>query len=193
MKLKDVPLETIHLTIIADEDVELLRKQGVAVLRQAKIMRMSEEAYEQGAPLSIEDFAILLCSSVRTVEYDLKTLREKGLAIRTRGQVKGIGLRASHRAWIVGLYLDGYEMDDLIMRTKHTEQSIENYIESFKRVAIMTKRGMPVDEIVSSLSVSKWLVEEYLRLIQEYDGSSRLAGILAMGVPLTTSEKGGSP
>ncbi len=192
-KLKDVPLKTIHLTLMADEDVESLREHGIAALRQVKIMRMSEEAYEQGALLSIEDFAILLCSSVRTVEYDLKELREKGLAIRTRGQVKGIGLRASHRSWIVGLYLDGYEMDDLIMRTKHTEQSIENYIETFKRVVIMTERGMPMDEIGSSLGVSKWLVEEYLRLIQKYDGSSRLAGIRTMGVPITTSKKGGVP
>ena len=134
----------------------------------------------------------LLCYSVGTIEYDLKNLRESGLAIRTRGQVKGIGLRASHRAWVVGLYLDGYEMDDLIMRTKHTEQSIENYIESFKCVAIMTDRKMPVDEIACSLGVSKWLVEEYQSLIHEHEGSSRLAGIKTLGIPEASSEKGGS-
>ena len=193
IKLKDVTMKTVHLTISSNEDSGILKQHGTAALRQAKILRTTEEAFDQGALLSIEDLAILLCSSVRTIEYDLKHLREKGLAVRTRGQVKGIGLRASHKAWIVGLYLNGLEMDDLVLRTKHSEQAIGNYIESFKRVAFMTEHIMPIDEIAFSLGVSKSLVEQYQQLIKDHTGSSRLTQIQSMGVPSREKGKGGSP
>jgi len=183
VKLKDVPFKRVRLTLQADGDPEFLRNHGVGALRRAKILRMTEEAYEQDALLTIEDLATLLCSSVRTIEYDLQYLREQGLAVRTRGQVKGIGLRVSHKAWIVGLYLDGCEMDDLVMKTKHSEQSIENYIERFRRVVILTENQMNEDEIASSLGVSRVLVREYQRLMTEHHGSKRLEAIWTMGIP----------
>ncbi len=192
-KLKDVTMKTVHLSVSSNEDSGILKQHGIAALRQAKILRLTEEAYDQGALLSIEDLATLLCSSVRTVEYDLKHLREKELAVRTRGQVKGIGLRASHKAWIVELYLNGLEMDDLVLRTKHSEQAIGNYIESFKRVAFMTERGMPKDEIAFSLGASKSLVEQYQKLIKDHAGSSRLSQIQSMGASTMENKKGGSP
>jgi len=192
-KLKDIPLKTVHLTVYSEDDPETYRQHGISALRQAKILRMTDEAYEQGALLTTEDLAILLCSSTRTIEYDLKHLREKGIAIRTRGQVKGIGLRVSHRGWIVGLYLDGLEMDDLVMRTKHSEQALGNYIETFKRVVLLTEREMSVDEISTALGISRSLVEEYHRLIKEHTGSSRLEAIRSMGIPREGNEKGGSP
>ena len=192
-KLKDIPLKTVHLTVYSEDDPETYRQHGISALRQAKILRVSDEAYEQGALLTTEDLAILLCSSTRTIEYDLKHLREKGIAIRTRGHVKGIGLRASHRGWIVGLYLDGLEMDDLVLRTKHSEQALSNYIETFKRVVLLTEREMSVDEISTALGISTSLVEEYQRLMKEHDGSSRLKAIRSMGIPAKSDEKGGSP
>jgi len=191
-RLKDAPMKTVYLTLYSSEDPETLKVHGTAALRRAKILRITEEAYEQGAALTIEDLATLLCSATRTIEYDLKYLRDEGLAVRTRGQVKGIGLRASHKAWVVELFLDGMEMDDLVLRTKHSEQAISNYIENFKRVVLMTGRGMPIDEIAFSLGISKSLAMEYQRLIQEHDGSSRLQPIRAMGASHRGDEKGGS-
>jgi len=190
--LKDVPFKRVRLTFRADDDPDILKNHGVAALRQAKIVRMTEEAYEQDALLTIEDLATLLCSSVRTIEYDLHHLREQGLAIRTRGQVKGIGLRVSHKAWIVGLYLDGCEMDDLVMKTKHSEQSIENYIERFRRVVILIDKQMNEDEIASSLGVSRALVQEYQRVIDEYSDSKRLEAIRSMGIPDLAKKKEGA-
>jgi uncharacterized protein DUF1670 len=193
IKLKDAPMKTVYLTIYSSDDPDTLKEHGTTGLRQSKILRITEEAYEQGAALSIEDLATLLCSSVRTIQYDLKYLRDEGLAVRTRGQVKGIGLRASHKSWIIDLFLNGLEMDELVLRTKHSEQAISNYIENFKRVALMTDRGMPIDEIAFSIGVSKSLVEAYQSLIQEHEGSSRLQSIRSISSSSSDDEKGGSP
>lgn len=191
-KLKEIPLKTVHLTVYSEEDPETYHQHGIAALRQAKILRVTDEAYEQGALLTTEDLAILLCSSTRTIEYDLKHLREKGIAIRTRGHVKGIGQRASHRGWIVGLYLEGLEMDDLVLRTKHSEQALSNYLETFKRVVLLTDRNMSLEDISTALGISRPLVGEYQHLIQEHSTSSRLDAIRSIAIPADDNEKGGS-
>jgi len=192
-KLKDAPMKTVYLTVYSSEDPDTLKQHGTSALRRAKILRITEEAYEQGAALSIEDLATLLCSATRTIEYDLKHLREQGLAVRTRGQVKGIGLRSSHKAWIVELFLDGLEMDQMGIRTKHSEQAIGNYIETFKRVVILTDRGMPLHEIAFTMGISKSLVEAHQELMRKHEGSSRLQSIRAMELTDSEGKKGGSP
>ena len=188
-KLKDIPFKRVRLTLQADDDPETYRNHGIAALRQAKIIRLTEEAYEQGTVLTTEDLSVLLCSAVRTVEYDLHRLRDRGLAVRTRGHVKGIGLRASHRAWIIGHYLDGCEMDELVRRTRHGEPAIENYLETFKRIVLLTSHQLPEDEIAATLGISRWLVTEYQQLIQEYASSSRLKAIKAEGIPEPVKKK----
>lgn len=191
-KISDMRLKPVMLTLHADGDIEVLSAHGIADLRKVKIQRLTQEAYEQGALLTQEDLAVILCSSVRTVRYDLKELRSHDIEVRTRGQVKGIGLRVSHKARIIQLYLDGLEYTDLERRTKHSGDSIKNYIQTFKRVLILREKHLPVDEISSVVGISTMLVEEYFRLIDRYEeqGSSRLKALREPPVPKTA--KGGS-
>jgi len=189
--IRDMRLKPVTLTIHADDDIEVLNAHGISALRQVKIQRVAQEAYEQGALLTQEDLAVLLCSSVRTVRYDLKELRGQGIEVRTRGQVKGIGLRVSHKAKIIQLYLDGLEYTDLERRTKHSGDSIKNYIQTFKRVLILKDKHVPVDEISTIVGISTMLVEEYLRLIDRYErqGSTRLNALREP--PVSSMAKGG--
>ena len=191
-KIQDMRLKPVMLTLHADDDIEVLNAHGIAGLRKVKIQRLAQESYEQGALLTQEDLAVLLCSSVRTIRYDLKELRSQDIEVRTRGQVKGIGLRVSHKAKIIQLYLDGLEYTDLERRTKHSGESIKNYIQTFKRILILRDKHVPVDEISTVVSISTMLVEEYLRLIDRYEsqGSSRLKALREPPVPKAV--KGGS-
>lgn len=192
-KIQDMRLKPVSLTLHEDGDIEVLNEHGISALRQVKIQRIAQEAYEQGALLTQEDLAVLLCSSVRTIRYDLKHLRDQGIEVRTRGQVKGIGLRVSHKAKIIQLYLDGLEYTDLERRTKHSGEAIKNYVQTFKRVLILKDRGVPVDEMSAIVGFSRPLVEEYLKLIDQYEahGSTRLEALRE--TPAAAAEKGGSP
>ena len=191
-KVQDMRLKPVMLTLHADDDIEVLSAHGISALRKVKIQRLAQEAYEQGALLTQEDIAVLLCSSVRTIRYDLKELRDQEIEVRTRGHVKGIGLRTSHKANIIRLYLDGLEYSNLEQRTKHSSDSIKNYIQTFKRVLILKDKHVPVDEISTVVGISTMLVDEYFRLIDQYEkqASSRLKALREL--PISGTEKRGS-
>ena len=91
---------TIRLTLDCADDLEALR-QGVAALRRSKIQRLTREAQDQGALLTQEDLARLLCTSRSSVKRDIAQLRAAGIDVPTRGQVKDIGRGVSHKSQIV--------------------------------------------------------------------------------------------
>lgn len=68
-RCKRVP---ICLTLDCPDDLEALR-QGVATLRRSKIQRLTREAQEQGALLTQEDLARLLCVGRSTINRDISS------------------------------------------------------------------------------------------------------------------------
>lgn len=71
----------VSLTFVADEDVEMLEKQGLASLRQARMMRLCREASDQGALLAYDDLTHLLLTSMSTLKRDLRRLKKDGFQI----------------------------------------------------------------------------------------------------------------
>jgi len=91
----------ITLTLDSPDDLVALQA-GTATLRRSKIQRLTVEAQEQGALLTQEDLARLLCASRSTIKRDIAYLRAQGTTVPTRGQVKDIGRGVSHKAHIGG-------------------------------------------------------------------------------------------
>ena len=50
--------------------------------------------------------------------------------------------RVTHRKEIVELYLQMYTESEIVARTGHSYESIENYIKEFAAVLVMAERGM---------------------------------------------------
>ena len=73
------------------EDLEVLSSHGVSWLRCVRILRMTEEAIEQGALLTQEDLGRLFGVDVRTIRRDIRRLREVGYEVNTRGYYRDIG------------------------------------------------------------------------------------------------------
>ena len=71
----------VVLTLIAEEDDEVLAKQGIASLRRARILRLCNEAQEQGALLGYEDLTTILLSSPSTLKRDLRQFRKQGVCV----------------------------------------------------------------------------------------------------------------
>lgn len=155
----------ITLTLDSADDLEALR-QGVAALRRSKIQRLTREAQDQGALLTQEDLARLLCTSRSTIKRDIAHLRAGGTDVPTRGQVKDIGRGTSHKAQIVGDWLAGYTFSQIKRRRWHTVHSIARYCEAFHRVIRLQDRGLDVAEIRRSTGLSERLIGEYLALYQ---------------------------
>jgi DeoR/GlpR family transcriptional regulator of sugar metabolism len=54
-----------------------LPEEGTSTLRKQKVIRMANEALDQGGLLMQEDLAILFCSSIRTIRRDVKELKQQ--------------------------------------------------------------------------------------------------------------------
>ena len=155
----------INLTLDSPDDLEAFRS-GVAVLRRSKIQRLTREAQEQGALLTQEDIARLLCTSRSTIKRDVAQLRLKGVDVPTRGQIKDIGKGVSHKTSIVGDWLAGHTFSQIKERRWHSIRSIERYCSSFQRVVRLHKHGLSVTEIRIGTGLSERLIGEYLDLYE---------------------------
>lgn len=180
-----VPVRLTHNT--SDDFVAL--RVGLARLRQARIVRMTEEAYDQGALLTHEDLACLLCSSLATIKRDVKELRVQDIHVPTRGQIKDIGKGVSHKTQIVGDYLAGYTYSEIERRRRHSIGSIRRYCQDFVRIMRLHHNGMKQAEIRRSLGLSERLIREHITLYQEVDLDNERLQLLLADPSAATDER----
>jgi hypothetical protein len=175
----------ITLALDCVDDLETLHC-GVGALRRGKIQRLTREAQDQGALLTQEDLARLLCASRSTIKRDIAQLREEGIDVPTRGQIKDIGKGISHKACIVGDWLAGYTFSQIQRRRRHSISSIERYCSDFQRVVCLHTRSLNVTDIRVSTGLSERLIQEYLSLYQATEADNdRLRQLLREPAPAT--------
>lgn len=162
-KLQECQRMPVILTLHQPDDLMALRR-GVAQMRQKRLLRLCEEAYAQGALLTHEDLACLLCSSLATIKRDVRALRTQGLHVPTRGQIKDIGKGVSHKTQIVQDYLAGYTLSEIERRRHHSVNSIQRYCKDFVRIIRLREKEFAVSEIQHATRLSERLIQEYLAL-----------------------------
>lgn len=182
--LAQTDMVTVTWTIDAgEEDLTVLREHDHVALRRVRILRLIEEALEQGGVPTQEDLARALQVSVRTIRADIAALKAAGYAVTTRGMLQGAGRGQTHKVIIVELYLKRFTYSEIMRRTHHSSQSIKRYLQSFSRVVMLTRKGLNKQEISHAVGISEKLTQEYLDLYQrndlpEYQG--RLDEMMAM-------------
>jgi len=151
-----------------NEDVAVSSEFGRVSLRHAKIVRMSEEAIDQQGVLSQEDLSKYLNCTVRTIQRDIKAMKEKGQTVITRGYLHNIGRCQTHKVKIIRLYLEGKTYSEIKLTTRHSVGSIKRYIESFTKVVMCIKSGITRKKEISMISgLSEHLIEQYKTLLKE--------------------------
>jgi len=197
--LAEIPMIEVIWTVDAGlEDLEVLQEHGRPALRQAQILRLANEALDQGAVATQEDLAQALQVSVRTVKRHCAYLQAQGVEIPTRGNVQGIGRGQTHKAQIVGRWLRGETYDHIALHTRHSLSSIRRYVQTFARVVHLHRRGWVDDQIATLLGIGSSLVAEYLAIYRENDSpacrqrlEAQLTRLLPSEVP-PAGKKGGS-
>jgi len=171
-KCKMVP---VVLTLYAGEEdhkYRLARKgdPGTVALRRRQMVRMVQEALDQGALLTAEDFAFRIFNcGLRTISRDLKALAEEGIVVPLRSQQKDAGRALTHRVQAVELYLKRCTFTQIRQRIHHALSSIANYMVTFAVVVAHTRDGHAVDEIAFLMQISPTLVRTYQELYERYD------------------------
>ena len=161
---------TVQLTLDGGiEDLEIAGTQGLVALRQYRIIRLTEEAYDQGGLLTQEDLGRLLHVSSRTIRSDIQNLIEDENTIHTRGYDHDIGRSLSHKTHIIDLHLSGYTYAEIMRRTRHSGHSIKRYVLSFSRLLLLKNRGIDeLNQLSRLLNQSRRLTEEYVLLFEKY-------------------------
>jgi len=186
-------LVPVALTISHPDDAAILSEQGVTGLRKHKLLRFANEAYDQGGLLIQEDLALLLTTSIRTIQRDMQEMRQQGIVVPTRGEIQDIGPTVSHKTKIIELYLKGYEYTEIEQRTRHTGESIKRYISGFSKVVLLSNRGYSSIQIRELTDSSEKVIIEYLTLYETFKeiGSDRLSQITSSSVVEFDSKRGG--
>jgi len=159
----------VKLTIFDPDDLVVASQQGIQEMMKERIIRIVEEAYDQGGALTQADVALILGISLRTVTRYIKDIQEtEDMFLHTRGNVRDIGPGVSHKTRIIELYLQNYEYGDIERQTKHSSRAIMRYIKEFSRVFILREQGHQPYEIRMLTDLSEKLLGEYLDLINRY-------------------------
>jgi hypothetical protein len=189
-RLRLVP---IKLTISQPEDADLLKSQGISGLRKDKLQRLANEACDRGGLLVREDLALLLTTSTRTSQRDMKELREQETTIPTRGSIQDIGPTVPHKTKIIELYLKGYEYTEIEQRTRHTGDASKRYISGFSKVILLSEKEYSPPQIRELTSQSEKVVYEYLALYATYKetGKDRIIQITTPPSEEFDTKKGG--
>ncbi len=151
------------------EDQQVLTTHGREALRRVRIVRLLDEALDQGAAATQEDLALALNVGLRTIKRDCKVLAAQGVYLPTRGNLQGIGRGQTHKALIVGRWLRGETYDQLMLRTRHSLTCIRRYIQSFVRIVELHEQGFSLNQIAHLVEHSESLVQEYLAVYHQND------------------------
>lgn len=161
--------EKVEVTLTVDagaEDAEVKRQQGGEALRQGRILRLTEEALEQGGALTQEDLARALKVDVRTIRREVKVLKAEGHLVPTRGVVKGVGRGQTHKVRIIELWLDREGYEKIARWMHHSPQAIKRYVSLFLRMVVLHRQGTPVQEMAFLTGSSVRLVKDYLAVYE---------------------------
>ena len=173
--LSKCKMAPVVLTLYAGEEDHEYRlaqegAQGVGALRRRQMERMAQEALDQGALLTAEDFAFRIFNcGLRTISRDLKKLAEEGIVVPLRSQQKDAGRAVTHRVQAVELYLKRCTFTQIRQRIHHALSSIANYVVTFAVVVAHTRDDHSVDEIAFLMQISPSLVRTYQALYERYN------------------------
>lgn len=171
--LKDCEMVSVTLSVFCDFDEESLpnkaNKQRQVLRRQRRLLRLSDEAKDQGGLLSQEDLAKLLMCDTKTIRRDVKHLRTEGVIIPTRGQQKDIGPGVTHRELVIRHWVEGKEEVEVASATKHSMGAVENYLQKFKiAVYLRVGKSFTDHEISVVAGISQRAVKTFLNIYEEF-------------------------
>lgn len=162
-------VEVVWTVDAGQEDRQVLQQHGQKALRRVRMQRLLAEALEQGAVATQEDVAQALHVSVRTIKRDCDALQAQGMYLPTRGNLRGIGRGQTHKAQIVGRWLEGETYDQIALHTHHTPSSIQRYVQAFVQVIALHDEGFASSQIGLLVDKSQPLVQEYLAIYHKHD------------------------
>lgn len=170
---KKMRLVPVILTLVADTDItRMAAGESLMTVRQDAVARVLNEAYQQGALLSMRDIGLLTWqgeSQITTARQAWETVH--GLQLPHPGNLQDMGSCITHKTAIV--VKTAYEKKDprqVAQETHHSQQAVDRYLRDFHRVRTCYRNNPDLEFICQVTGMSPGLVQQYLQIIQTYEG-----------------------
>jgi hypothetical protein len=165
-------LAPVSLTLYDPEDVpppEVDRDiNRLSDIKFRKVLRYATQAKYAGGYLTYADLGHLMGIHPEAISRLVRS--NPTVAVPLRGAECDIGRGVTHRSKIIQLYLEMHTETEIVARTGHSYEAIENYIKEFAAVLVLCERGLTAPLIRRVTGRSIKLIYAYLELIEEYSG-----------------------
>jgi hypothetical protein len=165
-------LVPVVLTLVDAEDAaELSRGIPMSVIARKAVARICQEAFKQDALLSMRDIGLLVWRD----NGAMSTIRQKWEADQQKqlphvGSIQDFGTCISHKTSIIRkVVYEGKDPRRAADETKHSQRAVDRYLKDFYRVRTCYEHMPDVEFITRTTGMSKYLVDQYVDIIKEYE------------------------
>ncbi len=159
----------VTLTMINEQDIEQLAT-GVPMTEIARqgIARITKEAYEQGALLSMRDIGLLTWRYSGAISgYRKQYEKEHNVILPHTGSLHDMGSCISHKSMIIKkIEIDKKDPLLVAKETNHSLWAVDRYLKDFNRVRLCRQDGKDSTFISLATGLNKSVVNEYIDIIE---------------------------
>jgi Protein of unknown function (DUF1670) len=169
-RIEDTRLVPVLLDLVTPQDIDDAMATGKRPeTRRRKIVRLFQQAFQQGAVLSEAEVGLLLHLSKGAVSKDLLEHEDSTLeTVPRRGTIHDMGPSVSHKGIICYKRLvEKKPTSQVAEESSHSPEEVEYYVQCCRRIQLCRDNGMSAEEIALATGHSLFLVKEYLCLIAE--------------------------
>jgi predicted transcriptional regulator len=169
-------LINIRLQMVTDQEVAILNDQKLLgqqaakrTFNQHRFARWCQDAYDQGAVLTLFDLSLLSGLGEGQVGHLLRQYQEEHqTTLPLRGTVHDIGPAVSHKAEVIRRFLRGQSPADIARELNHTQSAVDIYLKDYEVTRKLVQK-FPIKEIPALSRRSLSLVKEHIKLIRQYE------------------------
>lgn len=176
-RVEDVPVKTVYLPLVTDQDiaVRVARQYGKKrvqkqVERDVEVMaRLVKSAYAQGGLLSHAELSALMNRSLGAVgDYLARYHATHDDILPTKGIMLDQGSRPTHKAIIIALYEQGYSEPAISKKTDHSLEAVGRYLRAYRNIKLLLERGLTTTELMRTTGLGRHVVLQYQTLVWNY-------------------------
>ena len=166
-RIIDTRLVPVLLDLSTAEDVQWrIERVSTSERLLRKVIRLCQQAYEQGGLLSNCDIAELLHTSGGYIGRLLaEHERRTNTVVPRRATLHDVGSGVTHKIIICWKrYADGKEAHVIARETYHSIDAVDHYLGQYDRVRHCRLQGLTPEQTAHALACSVSLVKEYLAI-----------------------------
>lgn len=168
-------LVPVILTIVNEDDAQKLANgTKMNEIAQGAIARITQEAFQQGALLSMRDIGLFTWHLPPAISELRKKYEEKHKAtLPHTGNLHDMGTCITHKKIIIRkAVLEKKDPVKVAAETKHSLKAVERYLKDFRRVETCYNKTKELEFISQATGIAKHVVKQYTEIINELQQNS---------------------